>query len=72
MSIIWLIWIVGVIGSFALFETLALMRGTPTLSRSVWTLSKAFPPFPAIFGLVVGFLACHFFWGGIICFAGVK
>ncbi len=64
---IWLAWTSAVAVSFAALETHAIVTKRPTLSRSVWTLSKAFPPFPAIFGLIVGFLACHFWWYGGYC-----
>ena len=57
---------------FAIGETYALMTGRQTLSRYIWTLSKNFPLFPWIVGVLVGGLAVHFFWGGIICFAPVK
>jgi hypothetical protein len=41
------------------------------MSRYIWTASKAFPPLGAFVGLVIGVLLCHFFWGGIVCFAPV-
>lgn len=60
----------GIALTFAVGETYALMHGKTTLSRYVWNLSKAFPPFPWIVGVLVGFLACHFWWGGaLMCFA---
>lgn len=68
---LWAIWLFVIAASFALFEGLALHRGTPTLSRWVWTVSKAWPPFPWLVGVLVGFLAAHFWWGGIVCFAPV-
>lgn len=72
MMILWATWLTLIVCSFALFEGLALYRGTPTLSRWVWTVSKAWPPFPYVAGFITGFLACHFWWGGIVCFAPVQ
>lgn len=72
MAIVWTLWIVvALIGGFAAFETYALMTGRMTLSRMVWTVTKAFPLLPFIAGLVAGVLAAHFWWGGIVCFAPV-
>jgi hypothetical protein len=56
---VWLTWIIAVGVSFAAIETWAVMTNRPTLSASVWRLSRVFPPFPAAFGLVVGFLSSH-------------
>ncbi len=70
--VLWSVWLGVLVISFAIFEGLALYRKTPTLSRYVWTLSKAWPPFPYVTGFITGFLACHFFWGGIVCFAPVQ
>lgn len=70
--VLWAVWLLAIVVSFAIFEGLALYRGTPTLSRWTWTLSKAWPPFPFFAGFLVGFLACHFFWGGIVSFAPVN
>jgi len=69
---LWAIWLFVVVASFALFEGLALYRNTPTLSRWVWTVSKKWPPFPWVAGVLTGFLAAHFWWGGIVCFAPVN
>jgi hypothetical protein len=72
MTIFWSVWLFVLIPvSFAAAEGYALWTNKPTLSRYIWTLSKAFPPFPWMVGVVVGFLACHFWWGGITCFAPV-
>jgi hypothetical protein len=69
MDWFWTIWLVlGVLGTFGIAECYAIVTHKPTLSRYVWTVSKAFPAFPWIIGVVVGFLACHFWWGGAICF----
>lgn len=70
--VLWAVWLFVIAVSFALFEGLALYRKTPTLSRWVWTVSKAWPPFPYVAGFITGFLACHFWWGGIVCFAPVQ
>lgn len=68
----WAIWLLLIVGSFALMEGYALYHDTPTLSRWVWTVSAAFPVFPFIAGLITGFLACHFWWGGIVAFKPVN
>jgi len=59
---IWLIWILAVILTFAAGETWCIKTGRKTLSRKVWELNKAWPPFGVIFGLVLGGLSVHFFW----------
>jgi hypothetical protein len=70
MNIVWTGWLfVAVPGSFAAFEAYALATRRTTLSRYVWNISKSFPPFGWIAGVLTGFLACHFWWGGIVCFA---
>ena len=72
MTWIWVGWLIFLIASFAIFEGYALANQKTTLSRFVWTATKAWPPLPFIAGFVAGFLACHFWWGGIVCFAPVK
>jgi hypothetical protein len=72
MGIVWTIFLIVFIAGFAAFETYALKTGRMTLSRWTWTVSKAWPPFPCLFGLIIGFLICHFWWGGIVCFAPVQ
>ena len=68
MPWIWVLWIGGpVLGLFAVFEGYALKTGRMTLSRWVWNMSRAWPPFPWVVGVVVGFLAAHFFWPGQGC-----
>ncbi len=57
--------------SFGVGEAYALANRRTTLSRYVWNLSKAWPPFPFFAGFLAGFLACHFWWGGIVPFAPV-
>lgn len=69
MNIYWTVWLVAIALTFAAGETYALMTGHKTLSRWVWDISKAWPPFPWVVGVLMGFLACHFWWGGIVCFA---
>lgn len=72
MKLVWSIWLLAIAGSFAGFEGYALATGHETLSRWTWELSKAWPPYPFFVGLLVGFLACHFWWGGIVPFAPVN
>lgn len=72
MSWIWVGWLVFLAASFAAFEGYALKTGHMTLSRFTWTVSKAFPLFPWLVGVLVGVLACHFWWGGVVCFTPVK
>jgi hypothetical protein len=49
---------------FAIYETWNLHKGTPTLSRSVWTWTQNFPLLPFLAGLLAGGLAVHFWWMG--------
>lgn len=72
MGIVWTVWLVLIVISFAGWETYALMNNRTTLSRWVWTVSKNWPPFPWVAGVLTGFLAAHFWWGGIVCFAPVN
>jgi hypothetical protein len=72
MGIVWTVWLIVIAVSFAAWETYALKTDRMTLSRWTWTVSKAWPPYPFVVGLIVGFLACHFWWGGITCFAPVQ
>jgi hypothetical protein len=69
VTVYWTVFICLIIVGFIAGESYALAHDKTTLSRYVWTASKEFPPLPAIFGLVVGFLTCHFWWGGaFVCF----
>ena len=69
MNLYWTVFIVGLLLAFAVGETYALMSGRTTLSRYVWNGTKAWPPLPFIVGLVVCFVASHFWWGGaLICY----
>ena len=65
----WAAWVVFIAVSFAAAEAWALMHGRATLSRSVWVWTKNWPALPFAAGLIAGFLACHFWWGGAVCFA---
>ena len=71
MYIAWPVWLLGIIVSFGVLETYALLKHQPTLSRFVWELTAAWPPTPYIVGFIVGFLTCHFWWGGVVTFAPV-
>ena len=73
MTAYWTIWLfVFLPASFGLAEAYALWKGKTTLSRYIWTFSKAWPPFPWLAGFITGFLVCHFWWGGIVPFAPVQ
>jgi hypothetical protein len=74
---LWLIaWITAGVTSFGFLEGYALRTGEPTLSRFIWELTAAQPwiviLFVAFFAYILGFLTCHFWWGGIISFAPVS
>jgi hypothetical protein len=69
---VWPIWLLGIGITFAIAEGYALKTGRKTLSRWTWEFSKAWPPLPWFVGFVVGFLTCHFWWGGIVSFAPVN
>lgn len=60
--IIWTGWILVAIASFAGFEAWALWGNGLTLSAYIWQGAAAWPPLGVVFGLVIGFLLCHFFW----------
>jgi hypothetical protein len=62
MDWFWPLWILGIAATFAAGEGYALATGRKTLSRWTWELSKAWPPYPCVFGMIVGTLATHFFW----------
>jgi hypothetical protein len=64
MTWVWTLWLLAFVGSFAVLEGWAIVHQDLTLSAWVWALSKAWPPFPAVFGLVIGGLIVHFFWTG--------
>ena len=62
MTWVWTGWLLALAISFACFEGYALKHNKTTLSRYVWIVSKAWPPFPWIAGVLTGFLAAHFWW----------
>lgn len=68
MILVWVAWLLVLIVSFAALETYALRTNHTTLSRFVWIITHRFPLLPFIIGFVVGVLACHFWWGGIVAF----
>jgi hypothetical protein len=70
MAWVWTAFLAAIAFVFAVFEGFALATGRLTLSRWVWNMSKAWPPFPWLVGLLVGFLSCHFFWVGQGCVIG--
>lgn len=67
MSMVWVGWLIFFAASFAGFEAYALKYDKPTLSRTVWNASKAWPPLGVVFGIFMGGLAVHFFWPGQGC-----
>jgi len=67
MNLTWPLWIVLIAVSFAALEGYALATKRSTLSRFVWNISKAWPPFGWVCGVLVGFLACHFWWPAMGC-----
>ena len=64
---VWVAWVLFIAASFGVFEGWALKTGRPTLSRTVWEISAAWPPLGWVVGVLVGFLAAHFFWVGQGC-----
>lgn len=68
MELYWAFWVIGIAVTFGIAEAYALVKGKQTLSRTVWDFSRAFPPLPWVAGVLVGFLASHFWWGGAYCF----
>jgi hypothetical protein len=72
MTWVWAAWWAFLFISFGVLEGFALQTNRTTLSRWMWTVSKAFPLLPFVVGLIVGVLACHFFWGGITSFSPVE
>jgi hypothetical protein len=62
MTWLWSLWLLAMIASFAAFEGFALATDRTTLSRFVVNATRAWPPIPFVFGLIVGGLATHFFW----------
>ena len=72
MTIYWTVFFILAIVGFIGGEGYALYTGKTTLSRYVWTLSKDWPPLPLVVGVNTGFVFCHFWWGGIVCYAAVQ
>lgn len=68
----WAAWLLLIVVSFSVMEGYSLYDNTATLSRFVWTVTYYFPLLPWIVGVLVGGLAVHFWWGGIVPFAPVK
>lgn len=62
MKRVWALWLILIVVSFAPLERFALIHGVPTLSRTVWDASDAFPLLPFLGGLLTGGLAVHFWW----------
>ena len=59
---IWPALLLSWIIEFAVFETIALANNGLSLSMWTWQLSEAWPPIIWICGVLVGFLAAHFWW----------
>ena len=68
----WAAWLLFVVVSFSILEGYSIVDHTSTLSRFVWTVSAAFPPFQGLIMFGAGFLCCHFWWGGIVAFRPVN
>ena len=59
----WAVWFVAATIVFACIEGVALVtRRIPTLSATIWQITKRQPLLPFAIGLLVGVLAVHF-WG---------
>ena len=59
---VWVGWLIFLAVSFGAFEAWAIVTNRWTLSRFTWEITKSWPPFGWLCGLIVGFLAAHFFW----------
>lgn len=69
MNLYWALFLLLIIAGFAIGETYALATNRPTFSRFVWDTSKSWPPLPWVVGILTGFVASHFWWGGhLICY----
>ena len=61
----WAVWFVAAMIMFACIEGFALFtRRIPTLSATIWQLTKRQPLLPFAIGFVIGALAVHF-WGRV-------
>ena len=58
----WAVWFVAAMIVFACFALFT--RRIPTLSATIWQLTKRQPLLPFAIGLVIGALAVHF-WGRV-------
>ena len=61
-ALYWTGWLLFLIISFAVGEGIALATDGTTLSQYVWTLSDHWRLLPWVCGVIVGVLACHFWW----------
>jgi hypothetical protein len=43
-------------------EVYAIQTGKLTFSEYIWHITEDWGPLPAVAGLVMGFLICHFWW----------
>jgi hypothetical protein len=69
MTVYWIFFLATILLMFTVGEVYALAYNKQTLSRFIWDVSKIWPPLPWVMGLVTGFVAAHFFWGGsLICY----
>jgi phage shock protein PspC (stress-responsive transcriptional regulator) len=59
---VWVAYLAVVFAAFGVLEGIAMRYGHDTLSAWVWRVTAAWPPFGWLVGVVVGFLAAHFFW----------
>lgn len=59
---IWTGWLLILVASFSVLEGYALSSHGISLSRFTAIISQQWPPFPWLCGVIVGFLACHFWW----------
>lgn len=67
MELYWVGWVILIAITFGCAEAYAIVKKKPTLSRTVWNITKAWPPLGYVAGFLAGFLACHFFWPGQGC-----
>ena len=67
----WVAWMLAIAITFVVGESIAVATNGMTLSRFVWIVSDRFPAFGFFMGFLAGFLACHFWWGGIVSFEPV-